>query len=162
MAENITISGQVRSYDQTPIFMIKVTVYRDRQNVAHVFTNEEGKYTISVPMGEPITVRFDTHHSITNAGDWHPSVVANVDATHDIVLNRFLLRVGTDEGGQTGFVDALTAYQFCAMWTAEGLEPEYAESAVRRLGPFKLTTRVLQDIRQVLQEHFVKQIKAQP
>jgi hypothetical protein len=44
MAENITISGQLRSYDQTPIFMIKVTVYRDRQNVAHVFTNEEGKY----------------------------------------------------------------------------------------------------------------------
>jgi hypothetical protein len=109
------------------------------QNVAHVFTNEEGKYTISVPMGEPITVRFDTHHSMTNAGDWHPSVVANVDAMH-----------------------ALAAYQFCAMWTTEGLEPEYAESAVRRLGPFKLTTRVLQDIRQVLQEHFVKQIKAQP
>jgi hypothetical protein len=162
MAEDITISGQLRSYDQKPIFMIKVTVYRDEHFVDHGYTNEEGRYAVSVPIGEPITLRFDTHYSLTNARDWHPSVVANVDATHDIVLNRFLLRVGTDEGGQTGFVDALTAYQFCAMWTAEGLEPEYAESAVRRLGPFKLTTRVLQDIRQVLQEHFVKQIKAQP
>jgi hypothetical protein len=161
MAENITISGQLRSYDLRPIFMIKVTVYRDRLNLAHVFTNEGGDYTISVPTGEPITIRFDTHYSITNAGDWHPSVVANVDATHDIVLDRFLFRVGTDEAGQTGFVDALTAYQFCAMWTADGLEPEYAESAVRRLGPFKLTTGVLQDIRQVLQEHFVRQTKTQ-
>jgi hypothetical protein len=113
-------------------------------------------------MGEPITVRFDTHYSLTNARDWHPSVVANVDATHDIVLNRFLFRVGTDEGGQTGFVDALTAYQFCAMWTAGGSEPEYAESALNRLGPFKLTTRVLEDIRQVLIEHFSKQKQAQP
>jgi hypothetical protein len=60
-------------------------------------------------MGEQNTVRFDTHYSLTNAGDRHPSVVANVDATHDIALNRFLFRVGTDEGGQTGFVDALTA-----------------------------------------------------
>jgi hypothetical protein len=109
MAENITISGQLRSYDQTPIYMIKVTVYRDRHFIHHGYTNEEGRYEVSVPMGEPISVRFDTHHSLTNARDWHPSVVANVDATHDIVLNRFLFRVGTDEGGQTGFVDALTA-----------------------------------------------------
>jgi len=162
MAENITISGQLRSCDQTPIFMIKVTVYRDQQFVRHGYTNEEGRYEVSVPMGEPITVRFDTHYSLTNARDWHPSVVANVDATHDIVLNRFLFRVGTDEGGQTGFVDALTAYQFCAMWTAGGSEPEYAESALNRLGPFKLTTRVLEDIRQVLIEHFSKQKQAQP
>jgi hypothetical protein len=157
MAENITISGQLRSYDQTPIYMIKVTVYRDRHFIRHGYTNEEGRYEVSVPIGEPISVRFDTHHSLTNARDWHPSVVANVDATHDIVLNRFLFRVGTDTGGQTGFVDALTAYQFCAMWTAEGSEPEYAESALARLGPFKLTTRVLEDIRQILIEHFSKQ-----
>ena len=162
MAEDITISGQLRSYDQKPIFMIRVTVYRDEHFVDHGFTNEEGRCKVSVLIGEPITVRFDTHYSLTNARDWHPSVVANVDATHDIVLNRFLLRVGTDEGGQTGFVDALTAYQFCAMWTAGGLEPEYAESALNRLGPFKLTTRALEDIRQVLIEHFSKQKQAQP
>lgn len=109
MAENITISGQLRSYDQTPIYMIKVTVCRDRHFVCHGYTNEEGRYEVSVPIGEPITVRFDTHYSLTNARDWHPSVVANVDATHDIVLNRFLFRVGTDAGGRTGFVDALAA-----------------------------------------------------
>jgi hypothetical protein len=157
MAENITISGQLRSYDQTPISMIKVTVYRDQQYLLHEYTNAEGRYKVSVPKGAPLTVRFDTHHSLTNAKDWHPSVVANIDATHDTVLNRLLFRVGTDEGGQAGFVDALAAYQFCAMWTAGDAEPEYAESALSRLGAFKLTTRVLEDIRQVLLKHFRKQ-----
>jgi hypothetical protein len=160
MAEDITISGQLRSYDQKPIFMIEVTVYRDEHFVDHGYTNEEGRYEVSVPRGEPITVRFDTHYSLTNARDWHPSVVANVDATHDIVLNRFLLRVGTDDGGQAGFVDVLAAYQFCAMWTAGGSEPEYAETAVSRLAQLKVTEDVLLDIWRLLLEHFSKQAQS--
>jgi hypothetical protein len=60
-------------------------------------------------VGERNEVKSALPYSLTNAGDRHPSVVANVDTTHDIVLNRFLFRVGTDEGGQTGFVDTLTA-----------------------------------------------------
>ena len=81
MAEEITISGQVRGYDRAPIHMIQVTVYRDMQLVDHVYTDEEGKCRVSVPADEPITVHFDVHWSLTNAREWHPSVVAKIDAT---------------------------------------------------------------------------------
>src|SRR5436305_6101181 len=76
MAEDISIFGQVRGYDATPIAMIQVTVYRDSfesRELAHEYTDQEGKYRISVPPGTPITVRFDTHYSLTNAQEWHPS-----------------------------------------------------------------------------------------
>jgi hypothetical protein len=156
MAEDISISGQVRGYNRTPIHMIKVTVYRDQQYVAHVYTNEEGKYEVSTSTGEPISIRFDTHWSLTNARDWHPSVVANVDATKDIVLDRILMRVGAVES-ETGAIDALTAYQFCAMWTAGDSEPQYAEYAAFRVSQIKFTIEVLLDVQNKLQEHFRKQ-----
>ena len=43
VARDFSIHGQVRSYERTPIFMIKVSVYRDTRLVDHVFTDEEGK-----------------------------------------------------------------------------------------------------------------------
>lgn len=159
MAENITISGRVQDYNRTPIPMIKVTAYRDLQYVDHVYTQEDGTYAVSMPPGEPITVRFDTHYSLTNARDWHPSVVANVDATHAVVLDRVLLRVGMGDS-ETASVDALTAYQFCAMWTARGSEPEYAETAVARLQALKVTEEVLLDVWRILQEHFRQQAQS--
>jgi hypothetical protein len=156
MAEDIAISGRVRGYDGSPIHMIKVTVYRDQQYLAHVYTNEEGKYQVFVPRGEPITVRFDTHWSLTNVKEWHPSVVAIVDATKDFALDRILLRVGTD-AGQTAAIDALTAYQFCAMWTATDSEPAYAEYTAFRVSQMKFTTEVLRDVQKKLEEHFREQ-----
>lgn len=84
---DITISGHVYGYDRAPIFNIKVSAYHDRKYVGHVFTNEAGKYQISVPSDTALSVCFDTHETLTNAKEWHPSVVANIDAKQDIVLN---------------------------------------------------------------------------
>lgn len=33
-----------------------------------------------MPAGETVTVRFDTHHSLNNAGSWQPSLVTEVIA----------------------------------------------------------------------------------
>jgi hypothetical protein len=133
--------------------MIEGSVYRDTRVVAKEYTNKEGKYEVSVPTGAPITVRFDTHWSLTNARDWHPSVVANVEATKDIVLDRFLMGVGMGVS-ETAAIDALTAYQFCATWTAGDPNPTYAEDAAFRVSQMKLITDVLRDVQQRLEEHF--------
>src|SRR5918994_4855876 len=92
--EDVSVSGMVQSGDGAPIPMIKVTIYRDDREVAHAFTGEEGKYVMSVAKGKPITIRFDTHYSLKNAKDWHPSVVANVSAMKDVAMDRVLMRVG--------------------------------------------------------------------
>jgi hypothetical protein len=158
-AETIAISGLVRGYDRTPIHMIEVTVYRDLRVVACVYTNEEGRYEVSVTMGEAISVRFDTHWSLTNAREWHPSVVANLEATKDIVLDRFLMRVGMG-ASETAAIDALTAYQFCAMWTAGDPTPVYAEYTALRVSQMKFITQVLRDVQQTLEEHFRKRAQS--
>lgn len=159
MSEEITISGQVCDYDRMPIHMIQVTVYRDRQFVKRVYTNEEGKYSVSVPLGEPITVRFDVHWSLTNAKEWHPSVIANIDAKQDISLDRLLMRVGTGVS-ETAAIDALAAYQFCAMWAETDVEPTYAEYAHSRLAMMKVVTEVLQEFQVKLQKHFLQQARS--
>jgi hypothetical protein len=120
MAEVISIFGQVRGFNEKPIHMIRVTVYRDYE-VTHEYTNEEGRYSISLPPDSPITVRFDTHYSLTNARKWHPSVVANVEAKQDVTLNRFLLEVG--QYGPDMVVVDRAAYQFAAVWNAGDFEP---------------------------------------
>ncbi|MGW8959985.1 hypothetical protein [Paenibacillus sp. NPDC055715] len=110
MSKEISIYGQVHGYERTPIHMIKVCVYQDEHNeVSKTYTNEEGKYQLSVPSGTRITVRFDTHvGEETFARKWHPSVVANIEAKEDLELNRFLMLVGTTNG-LTAEIDALTA-----------------------------------------------------
>jgi hypothetical protein len=87
------------------------------QFVARVYTNTEGTYAVTVPPGAPITVCFDTHSTITNAREWHRSVVANINAQHALVLDHVLMRVGAVDS-ETAVIDALTAYQFCALWAA--------------------------------------------
>jgi hypothetical protein len=157
MAEDISISGQVRGFGGTPIHMIRVTVYRDYE-VAHEYTSEDGKYRISVPQGAPITVRFDTHYSLTNAREWHPSVVADVDAKQDVLLDRFLLQVGSGESDAAA-IDALAAYQFSAVWNAKDSNRAYAEHAAARLGMLKVPS-VLGSIYDKMRDHFTEQ--AQP
>ncbi|WP_405967496.1 hypothetical protein OG613_22620 [Streptomyces sp. NBC_00015] len=65
--------------------MIKVSVYRsDLTEIDHVFTDEEGRYAVAIAADERVTVRFDTHHSLTDVEDWQPSVITNAitsDAT---------------------------------------------------------------------------------
>jgi hypothetical protein len=156
-AENIKIFGQVRGFDFKPIMTIKVTVYSDQEELNHVFTDAQGRYSIAGPAGQALTIRFDTHHSITNSREWHPSVVANIEANKDTSLDRFLMRVGFVES-ETAAVDALAAYQFAAMW---GAEREYAESAGARLGQIKFTTRTLVEISTKLRDHFSQLAKNQ-
>jgi hypothetical protein len=151
--ENVSVSGMVHSGDGTPIHMIKVTIYRDDREVDHAFTGEDGKYVVSVAKGKPITVRFDTHFSLNNAKDWHPSVVANVSAMKDVAVDRVLLRVGHGDGFTT-FIDALSGYEFGAFCEDRDPNRDYAQSAAERLGPMKLPISILQEFQRKLADHF--------
>lgn len=157
MSENILISGQVQGFDRVPIFNIKVSAYTDWDYLGHGYTNEDGIYQFSIPSKSTISVCFDTHSSLINAKEWHPSVVANLDARQDIVVNRFLTRVGTSNGVMAD-VDVLSAYQFCALWLNidTSLDKTYAENNAFRLSKMKQPFRELEEFRSKLQEYFLK------
>jgi hypothetical protein len=162
MPENISISGQVKGYDGKPINMIRVTVYRERDPASEVqreYTDEQGNYQITVPAGGPLTLRFDTHYSLTNAREWHPSVVANVDVDRDLILNRLLLKVGQD-GPYLVTIDALAAYQFCLTWNQATPNRAYAEHAAARLGMIKFSSAGLQEISNKVADLFRQQAQA--
>jgi hypothetical protein len=159
MAAEISIRGQVRNYAGSPIFMIKVSVYRGARLVEHGYTDDEGYYSLSLPAGEPVTVRFDTHPTLNNSRMWHPSVFANLEATKEIVLNRSLLKVGvySEIGGAEADIDALAAYQFAVLFTSQGVDSgseEYGREAAARLGQIKYTNDVLLMIQRTLIEYF--------
>ena len=162
LAEDISISGRVHTNRDIPVHMIKITVYRNDREVRHVFTGEDGKYAVSVPNGTPVAVRFDTHWSLNNSADWHPSVVANVNATKDISVDRTLLRAGAGDefNAFTTFVDALSGYEFGAFWEEEGEPKLYAQSAAPRLGTLRFRLPVLHEIQRKLQEHFLERARA--
>lgn len=151
ISENITISGEVKDFQEQPISNIKVTIYRDDHEINHVFTGENGKYDISIPRGNLITIRFDTHPTLVNAKDWNPSVVANLEAKQDFVLNRFLLKAGRGSS-QATFIDVLAAYGFSAFW--EENNPRYAETVLLRMGMMKLISPVLQRFQRDLEDYF--------
>ncbi|MFE0647237.1 carboxypeptidase regulatory-like domain-containing protein [Streptomyces sp. NPDC059534] len=142
--------GHVRSVtDKKPIAMIKVSVFQDRSLVGKAYTDEEGRYTVDVPTGEPVTVLFDTHWSLTNAEEWHPSLVANVIADDDSPLDRYLVKGAT--GADTpSTVDLLSGYLFAAVAN----DVEYARPAASRLSSLKVPSGVLHDVQRRLQEHF--------
>ncbi|WP_328428209.1 carboxypeptidase regulatory-like domain-containing protein [Streptomyces sp. NBC_00443] len=144
--------GHVRAVsDNSPIFMIKVSVYRsDLTEIDHVFTDEEGQYSVAIAAGETVTVRFDTHHSLTNAEDWQPSVVTNAITSDGTPLDRCLLPTGQDFGAASN-MDALNGYVIAA---AVGEAEEYAATAVRRLAMLKQPSLVLQGLQQRLLDHF--------
>ena len=148
----ISIRGQVRSHNGSPISMIKVSVYRGDEFIAKEYSNDAGHYAISLAAGEPVTVRFDTHWSLTNAKEWHPSVVANLDAGKDILLDRSLVKVGTS-GGEMADVDALTAYEFITVWIADEAEP-YRKYAADRLSQLKMPNYVLSEVQRTLLSSF--------
>ena len=151
--EDVSVSGMVQTGDGAPIHMIKVTIYREDREVAHAFTGENGKYVMSVAKGKPITIRFDTHYSLNNAKEWHPSVVANVSAMKDVAVDRVLLRVGHGDGFTT-FIDALSGYKFGAFCEEREPNQAYAQSAAERLGPMKLPISILQEFQRKLANHF--------
>ncbi|MEU4729850.1 carboxypeptidase regulatory-like domain-containing protein [Streptomyces sp. NPDC023588] len=131
--------------------MIKVSVYDgDLKEIDHVFTDEEGRYSVAVGEGETVTVRFDTHHSLTNAKDWQPSVVTNVTTSDGTPLDRSLLPTGHGVDAVTS-MDALNGYVIAA---AVGEVEEYAPTASFRLAMLKQTSLVLQSLQQRLLDHF--------
>jgi hypothetical protein len=162
MPENVSISGQVKGYEGKPINMIRVTLYRESDPAVEVqreYTNEQGNYQITAPAGGLVTLRFDTHYSLTNAREWHPSVVANVDLDRDLIFNRTLLKVGQD-GPYLATIDALTAYQFCVVWNQATPNRAYAEHAAARLGMIKFPSPALTEIAGKLAELFREQAQA--
>jgi hypothetical protein len=146
--------GRVQGYDGKPIFMIKVSVYRDLELIDYSYTDNDGKYTIEVPEGQMISVLFDTHYSLNNAEDKHPSVVANLVCKNNVPLDRTLM--GTQEAPtQIAAVDALCAYLFAAQLISTPLEkPSYAKNAASRLPQLRLANQFLRETQQNLLEYF--------
>ncbi|MCS6595210.1 hypothetical protein [Bacillus cereus] len=157
MQEKISISGWVHDYDMKPIYNIKVSAYDNLQYVDHQYTDMNGKYHLSITCGKPITVCFDTHWSLKNARQWHPSVVAIIDTKQDIILDRYLMHV-SDSKGRAADIDALTAYQFIVMWTERfGIEKTYAEIAAYRVSQLMVVRpEVLPEFQEKLTDFFLK------
>lgn len=150
--------GHVRAIDdKKPIFMIKVSVYRgDLSLIDRAYTDEEGRYEMEIPEGETVTIGFDTHYSLTNADDWQPSAIANVIASDETPLDRYLMRRGqaVDEASA---MDALNGYLLAAATTNAGADAAYAATAENRLSMLKQHSPILQALQQKLLEHFGKQ-----
>jgi hypothetical protein len=149
--------GHVRTITgDEPISMIKVSVYRpDLTLIDHAFTGDDGSYSVDVPAGETVTVRFDTHHSLNNADSWQPSLVTEVVADDAVPLDRRLVPVGQFADTARG-LDVLAANLLAS--AVEG--PEYAAHATTRLSRIKQDTLFLQHIQAALLEHFTKQADA--
>ncbi|WP_328876072.1 carboxypeptidase regulatory-like domain-containing protein [Streptomyces sp. NBC_00287] len=153
--------GHVRTIsDKKPIFMIKVSVYRpDLTLIGKAYTNDDGYYSVDIPPGESVTVLFDTHHTLNNAEDWQPSLVANVIAENSKPLDRYLVPAGQFADTTTG-VDVLGAFLLAAAaGDAEkngepDVENSYARSAAARLSRIKQNTLALQNIQAALLRYF--------
>jgi hypothetical protein len=153
---SITISGVVRDYDGVPIHVIKVSVYRDTVFVEKTFTDESGRYMVTIPSGDPVTIWFDTHPTLNEADRWHPSVVSSLSAQKSLVLDRHLVKVG-ETGGESADVDALAAYQFAAMFIQRdrgSIDDLYPALAARRMSQLKVPTQVLQRAHSDVMEFF--------
>jgi hypothetical protein len=136
--------------------MIKVSIYRDRRLVGDGYTEADGRYLISVPAGGPVAVRFDTHPTVNNSRQWHPSVVAHLEVEKETPLDQRLVKVGTT-AGIVADIDALAAYQFAAVWTAANVvsgSEAYGKEAAARLSEMKFTEDVLREIQRKLIAHF--------
>ncbi|MFC9387080.1 carboxypeptidase-like regulatory domain-containing protein [Streptomyces venezuelae] len=146
--------GYVRTVTgDEPIHMIKVSVYRpDLTFIDRAYTDEDGAYSVDVPAGETVTVRFDTHYSLTNADEWQPSLVTNVVADDTVPLDRRLVPRGHFADTARG-IDILAAFLVASAVE----EPEYASHAAARLNQLKQNTLFLQHIQQALLEHFMEQ-----
>lgn len=147
--------GHVRSTNgNEPIRLIKVSVYRrDLTLIKHVYTDDDGHYDVEIPSGESVTVRFDTHHSLNNAEDWQPSVVANVVPDNVAPLDRCLLHSGLDADPASA-VDALGGYLVAAASGDAEADDGYAATARARLSRLKQPTRALQEVQERLYRYF--------
>jgi hypothetical protein len=78
MAEKVIVHGTVNDASRKPLAMIRVLAIQEGREVERTYTSDDGSYSFEAPKGLT-TLSFDTHGTLTNARDWHPSVVANID-----------------------------------------------------------------------------------
>jgi hypothetical protein len=147
VADDLTIQGFVKSAAGKPISMIKVSAYQDAIFLNRAYTDEQGRYEMTVPGGHATTILFDTHPTLTNARMWHPSVVLNAASRGTIALDRTLVPVG-ETGGSAADIDAFMAYQFATVVLESHpgeLGETYAQVALARLSELKLPSQYLQE-----------------
>jgi hypothetical protein len=157
MAEKVTVHGIVSDASRKPLFMIRVLAIQEGREVERTYTSEDGRYSFEVPKGLT-TLSFDTHGTLTNARDWHPSVVANIDTNVEgmsLRCDRVLMKGGTAASDEA-CVDALAGYLFSLMWTARRPDRAYAEAAEARLSSMKMPSPELDEFRSQLRELFAK------
>lgn len=161
MAEKVTVHGIVSDASRTPLAMIRVLAIQEGREVERQYTRDDGSYSFEVPKGLT-TLSFDTHGTLTNARDWHPSVVANIDTNvegRSLRCDRVLMKGGT-AGSDEACVDALAGYMFSLMWTARLPDRAYAEAAAARLSSMKMPLPELDTFRSQLRELFAQ--RAEP
>jgi hypothetical protein len=157
MAEKVTVHGIVSDASRKPLAMIRVLAIQEGREVERTYTSDDGSYSFEVPKGLT-TLSFDTHGTLTNARDWHPSVVANIDTDVEgmyLRCDRVLMQGGTAESDEA-CVDALAGYMFSLMWTARLPDRAYAEAAAVRLSSMKMPSPELDEFRSQLRELFAK------
>jgi hypothetical protein len=157
MAEKVTVHGIVRDASHQPLTMIRVLAIQEGREVERQYTGDDGSYSFEVPKGLT-TLSFDTHGTLTNAHDWHPSVVANVDTNVEgryLRCDRVLMKGGTAASDEAS-VDALAGYLFSFLWTDRLPDRAYAEAAAERLSSMKMPSPELDKFRSQLCELFTK------
>jgi hypothetical protein len=155
MAEKVTVHGIVSDANRKPLAMIRVLAIQEGRQVERTYTSDDGSYSFEVPKSVT-TLSFDTHGTLINARDWHPSVVANLDtnvAGMSLRCDRILMQGGTATSAEA-CVDALAGYMFSLMWTARLPDRAYAEAAAARLSSMKMPSPELDKFRSQLRELF--------
>lgn len=133
MSDTVTIHGKVSDAGRTPISMIKVRALQDGREIERTYTDEDGTYSFEVPRALT-TLMFDTHETLTNARDWHPSVVANIDPDAEeryLRCDRILMQVGTATTDEA-CVDALAGYMFSTLLRASQPASQIATTRMRQ------------------------------
>lgn len=158
MSDAVTIHGRVSDADRTPIFMIKVRALQHGREIEHTYTGEDGTYSFEVPRALT-TLMFDTHETLTNARDWHPSVIANIDPAAEeryVRCDRILMKVGTATTDES-CVDALAGYMFSTLLCASQPDRDYADVAESRLSMIKMPILKIDQVRTLLRDSFHEQ-----
>ena len=154
----VRVHGTVGDASHKPLHMIRVLAIQGGREVGRAYTSDDGSYSFDVPSGL-MTLNFDTHGTLTNARDWHPSVVTNIDAnvdTPDLRCDRVLMKGGTASSDEA-CVDALAGCMYSLMWTARVSDRAYAEAAAARLSSMKMPAPELLDhFRSQLRDLFAK------
>ena len=157
MAEKVTVHGIVSDARGKPLAMIRVLAIQEGREVERKYTSDDGSYSFELPKGLT-TLSFDTHGTLINARDWHPSVVTNIDTNVEgmyLRCDRVLMKGGTVASDEA-CVDALAGYMFSLMWTARVPDRAYAEAAAARLSSMKMPSAELDKFRSQLRELFAK------